>query len=68
MMMNTAYASEFNDGYCGCGCGGRGSCLGRGNTFSCIINLILILIVLQFLASIIMGACGTQDGCGTECC
>ena len=39
---NTAGAS------CDCGCGNSGG-------FSCIINLIIILIVLEFLSNIICG-------------
>lgn len=38
-------------------------CGGNGDHFGCIINLIIILIVLQFLTSIING-----NGCGGNCC
>ena len=40
---------------CGNGCGGG---------FSCIINLIIVLIVLQFLSSIILGDGDNGIGCG----
>lgn len=62
MYCNNEYAPEYHDGY---GCSNN-SCLGGfglGGNFSCIINLIIILIVLQFLTSIIAG-----PGCGNRCC
>lgn len=50
---NTPYAANACAAHCGDVCGGDG--------FSCIINLIIILIVLQFLTQII---CGLQcDAC-----
>ncbi|MBQ2698515.1 MAG: hypothetical protein IJF62_01095 [Firmicutes bacterium] len=37
---------------------------GCGSGFSCIINLIIVLIVLQFLSSIILGDGDNGIGCG----
>ena len=46
-MDNTQNACASNNGFCG-----------GGNSFACIINLIIILVVLQFL---------TQILCNTTC-
>ena len=55
----------FNLGGCGCsdGCGGE--------LWSCLLNLIILFIVLEFLCSIITGSngltCGMNNGWGGSC-
>ena len=57
----------FNFGGCGCndGCGGS-------ELWSCLLNLIILFIVLEFLCNIITGAgglnCGLSGGYGNACC
>jgi hypothetical protein len=54
------------------GCGGNNGCngCGDGSIWGCLVNLIILLIVLEFLCNIInptsCGGCG--NGCGNSCC
>ena len=52
----------FNLGGCGCndGCGGE--------LWSCLINLIILFIVLEFLCNIISGNNGFTCGNNNNCC
>ena len=53
----------FNFGGCGCndGCGGS-------ELWSCLLNLIILFIVLEFLCNIITGSNGLNCGLTNGCC
>lgn len=55
----------FNFGY-----GGNNGCsgCGDGSIWGCLVNLIILLIVLEFLCNIINPtSCGGYGGCGNSC-
>ncbi len=58
MVCYNAYSQPAMDNNCQNACASDNSFCGGGNGFSCIINLIIILVVLQFL---------TQILCNTTC-
>ena len=62
----------FNFGGCGCNDGCGAANCGGSELWSCLLNLIILFIVLEFLCNIITGSgglnCGLNGGYGNSCC